>query len=90
MWKTKFWNEWNFKILKNKDEYAYELRKKVKKEFGFWAGNVTGYKVLYLLEKDDYVKSYTQGRRRYYKLTKKGLNQLKKAKEFLKKVYELI
>jgi PadR family transcriptional regulator PadR len=79
-----------FKILKEKDEYAYELRKKIKKKFGFLAGNVTGYKVLYLLEKDGYVKSYVKGRRKYYKLTKKGSTQLKKAKNFLKKVYTSI
>ena len=79
-----------FKLLKEKDEYAYELRKKIKKKFGFLAGNVTGYKVLYLLEKDGYVKSYVKGRRKYYKLTKKGLKQLKKAKSFLKKVYTSI
>jgi len=79
-----------FKILKDKDEYAYEIRKKIKKEFGFLAGNVTSYKVLYLLVKDGYVKSYTKGRRKYYKLTKKGLKQLKKSKDFLKKVYTSI
>jgi DNA-binding PadR family transcriptional regulator len=76
-----------FKVLKEKDEYAYELRKEIKKEFGFLAGNVTGYKVLYLLENDDYVKSYTKGRRKYYKLTEKGLKQLEKAKNFFRKVY---
>ena len=76
-----------FRLLREKDDYAYELRKRVKREFGFWAGNVTGYKVLYLLERDDYVESYTRGRRKYYKLKEKGLKQLNKAKTFLKKVY---
>ncbi len=76
-----------FKILKEKDEYAYEIRKKIKRKFGFLSGNVTGYKVLYLLEKDGYVKSYMKGRRKYYNLTEKGLKQLEKAKGFLKKVY---
>ena len=79
-----------FKILKEKDEYAYEIRKSIEKKFGFLAGNVTSYKVLYLLERDGYVKSYTKGRRKYYKLTEKGLKQLKKAKSFFKKVYESI
>jgi len=79
-----------FRLLKEKDDYAYELRKRVKREFGFWAGNVTGYKVLYLLEKDDYVKSYMKGRRKYYKLTERGLKQLEKAKSFFKKIYASI
>lgn len=79
-----------FKILKEKDEYAYEIRKSIEKKFGFLAGNVTSYKVLYLLEKNGYVKSYMKGRRNYYKMTEKGLTQLKKARGFLKKVYTSI
>jgi len=76
-----------FKILEHGDEYAYELRKKVNSEFGFWSGRVTGYRVLYLLEKDKYVESYMKGRRKYYKLREKGANQLTKAKDFLEKVH---
>jgi len=76
-----------FKILQEKDEYAYELRKAVNREFGFWAGEVTGYRVLYLLEKDGYVRSYVKGRKKYYGLTQKGLDQLGKAKDFLGKVH---
>ena len=77
-----------FRILQDGDEYAYELRKRVRERFGFWAGEVTGYKVLYLLEKDGYVESYTEGRNKYYRLTEKGLEQLKKAKGFLRKTFE--
>ncbi len=79
-----------FKLLQDKDMYAYELRKAVNEEFGFWAGKVTGYKVLYLLEKDGYVRSYLQGRKKYYGLTDKGVAQLEKAKNFLGKVYTSI
>ena len=79
-----------FKILKEGDSYAYELRRKVSEEFGFWSGSVTGYKVLYLLEKDGYVESYMKGRRKYYKLTEKGEKQLEKAKRFLEKIYNSI
>jgi DNA-binding PadR family transcriptional regulator len=75
-----------FKLLAQNDEYAYELRKKVNSEFGFWSGRVTGYRVLYLLEKDKYVVSYVEGRRKYYKLTDKGAKQLSKAKDFMGKV----
>jgi len=76
-----------FKLLEKNDRYAYELRSKVKEEFGFWTGEVTSYKVLYLLEKDGYVESYIDKRRKYYRLTEKGLNQLRKAKEFLRTLY---
>ncbi len=76
-----------FKILAERDEYAYALRKAVNKEFGFWSGQVTGYRVLYLLEKDGYVESYMMGRKKYYRLTAKGAEQLKKAKDFLGNIY---
>ncbi len=79
-----------FKILAQNDEYAYELRKKVNSEFGFWSGRVTGYRVLYLLEKDSYVESYVKGRRKYYRLTEKGQEQLTKAKNFLEKIQTAI
>ncbi len=79
-----------FKLLEDGDRYAYELRKAVNEQFGFWAGEVTGYKVLYLLEKDGYVGCYMQGRKKYYRLTSKGSDQLKKAKEFLHRVYTSI
>lgn len=75
-----------FKLLAQNDEYAYELRKKVNSEFGFWSGRVTGYRVLYLLEKDKYVISHVEGRRKYYKLTDKGAKQLLKAKDFMGKI----
>jgi DNA-binding PadR family transcriptional regulator len=75
-----------FKLLEQNDEYAYELRKKINNVFGFWTGKVTGYRVLYLLEKDGYVESYSKGRRKYYRLTGKGQEQLKKAKSFLEKI----
>jgi DNA-binding PadR family transcriptional regulator len=75
-----------FKVLAHDDEYAYELRKKINTKFGFWSGRVTGYRVLYLLESDGYVESYVKGRRKYYKLTQKGQEQLSKAKNFLGKI----
>jgi DNA-binding PadR family transcriptional regulator len=79
-----------FKLLSEKDEYAYKLRKEIEKKFGFLAGNVTSYKVLYLLERDGYVISYIKGNRVYYKLTTKGKNELIKAKKFFKKIHQLL
>jgi DNA-binding PadR family transcriptional regulator len=79
-----------FKLLKEEDNYAYALRKEVRNSFGFWVGEVTGYRVLYLLEKDRYVESYLKGRKRYYKLTKKGMEQLYKAKKFFNTVLRSI
>ncbi len=71
-------------LLEKKSYYGYEMRGIIKTEFGFWIGNVTSYKVLYLLEKDGYVKSVKRGREIYYKITEKGHKELKAANKFLK------
>ena len=72
------------RLLKKERYYGYEIRSEIKTEFGFWVGNVTSYKVLYLLEKGGYVKSEKGGREIYYQLTKKGLEELKAGNKFLK------
>ncbi|MBC7131004.1 helix-turn-helix transcriptional regulator [Candidatus Bathyarchaeota archaeon] len=79
-----------FRLLRDGDLYAYEIRQRIREEFGFLAGRVTSYKVLYLLEKGGYVEAYEAGRRRYYRLTSKGLEQLKKAQSFLHEIYESV
>jgi PadR family transcriptional regulator PadR len=70
-------------LLAKKARYGYELRKLVKKEFGFWSGTVTAYRVLYSLEAAGLVKSQTVERRRYYEITAKGSNEMEEAKRFL-------
>jgi DNA-binding PadR family transcriptional regulator len=45
---------------------------------------VTAYRVLYSLENLKFVKSYTENRKKIYKITKKGRYELKKALEFYK------
>lgn len=79
-----------FKLLQEKDQYAYQLRKDVRERFGFWSGEVTAYKVLYLLERDKYVESYSTGRKKYYRITQKGLNQLKKAKAVIRSIIKYL
>ena len=76
-------NLWIFvlSLLNRKERYGYEVRDLIKKRFGFLAGNVTAYKVLYLLEKGGYVSSKKE-KKRYYKITADGKEQLKKSKIF--------
>lgn len=69
-------------ILEEGDRYGFEIRQLIQKKFGFLAGNVTAYKVLYLLEKGGYVKQYLKNGKKYYKITKHGKEQLKKARTF--------
>lgn len=70
------------KILSEKPVHAYILRGKIEKRFGFKPGNVTAYRVLYLLKKQGLVEKTKKDRIKIYKVTRKGKNELKKAAEF--------
>lgn len=72
------------RLLRKKRYYGYEIRSEIQTKFGFWVGNVTSYKVLYLLEKGGYVKSEKRGREIYYQLTEKGRKELEAGNRFLK------
>jgi len=54
----------------------------IEREFGFKPGKITPYRALYRLEEDGFVKSEMDERRRVYKITKKGEEELKRAKAF--------
>lgn len=79
-------NLWMFVLssLENGKKYGYELRKLIRERFGFLTGNVTAYKVLYLLKIDGYIKSKKSDRHVFYEITPKGEEELKIAKEILK------
>jgi DNA-binding PadR family transcriptional regulator len=67
-------------LLNQKQVYAWEIPAIIEKKFNFKPGRITPYRVLYRLEKDGFVKSEMKVRRRIYKITKKGEEELKKAK----------
>lgn len=78
-------------LLSKKELYPYEIKKQIKKSFDFEPGNVTAYLVFHRLENSGYVKSgkkIKQGgpERKYYKITEKGRQELKKGKTILRKV----
>lgn len=77
-------------LVKRKPLYAYKLRKEIEKEFGFRPGMVSSYRVLYRLEIDGFVKSKLEKRKRIYTITKNGEEELKKAKNFYKKILEAL
>jgi DNA-binding PadR family transcriptional regulator len=85
-------NLWLFILsaLQKKRRYGNELRELVKNNFDFLIGFMTSYKVLYLLETGGYVISKKEGRNVYYEITKKGINELKEGKKFLKSYSEMI
>lgn len=70
--------------------YAYELRDKIEKKFGFKPGEITAYRVLYRLEADGFVKSSQIDRKRIYQITERGLNELKQATKFFKELSQTL
>jgi len=74
-------------LLEEGDVYGYELRQKVEDRFGFKPGNVTAYRVLYALKRSGLVEGSQKGdiKRRYYKITAHGRDELAKGKGILEK-----
>ncbi len=69
--------------LKRGKVYAYGLRSDIEKDFGWSHGLITSYLVLYKLENEGLISSEFEGRRKYYTVTKKGSEELRKAKAYL-------
>lgn len=69
-------------LLEKRDRYGYEIRGMIREQFGFLAGTVTAYKVLYLLRKGKYVTLIEKDGKKYYHLTKEGRTQLRAGREF--------
>ncbi|ASJ00145.1 PadR family transcriptional regulator [Thermococcus gorgonarius] len=79
-------------LLKERPMYAYELKQRIKENFGFEPATVSSYVVLYKLEKDGYVTSEWQENetgkplRKYYRLTPKGEKLLEEGVAFLEEI----
>jgi len=73
-------------LAKEAPIYAYRLQRNVKERFGFHAGKITPYRVLYRLEQEGFVKSKLRDRKRFYEITDKGKKELAKAKIFYKRM----
>lgn len=77
-------------VLKNGQNYAWDLPTIIEKQFGFRPGNITPYRVLYRLEEQGFVKSFLDERRRMYKITNAGEKELEKVKEYYKLILKEI
>ena len=73
-------------ILRKEKIHAWDIPKKIEENFGFKPGRITPYRVLYRLEKDGFVKSKIENRRRIYQITEKGEKELEKAKNFYQEI----
>lgn len=77
-------------LLKKRELYGWKIQSLIEEKFNFKPGRITPYRVLYRLENQGFVKSKTRDRRRVYEITKKGKEELKKAKDFYKQILERI
>ncbi|MFH1221858.1 MAG: PadR family transcriptional regulator [Candidatus Micrarchaeota archaeon] len=77
-------------LLKKKRYHAYSLDEAIEKQFGFRPNRIMVYVVLYKLEAEGLINSATEGRRKYYKITNKGIAAAKQAKAYLKKLSDII
>ena len=73
-------------LLKEGKLYAWKIPAIIGKRFNFKPGRITPYRVLYRLEKEGFVKSKMEERRRIYQITEKGKKELEKAKKFYKTI----
>lgn len=79
-------------LLEKGPLYAYEVREKIRDEYGFGIGQVTAYMVLYKLERKNYVKTNwrTEGnrKRKYYTITRDGKKLLRDGRKYLRELSE--
>jgi PadR family transcriptional regulator, regulatory protein PadR len=89
---TKTDNMWIYilSVLKKNDLHAYILSKEIEKKFNWKPERITSYVVIYKIEKEGLIKSKSEGRKKIYSITPKGNKTLKEAKEYLKKLGEMI
>jgi len=71
-------------LLSKQKMHAYAAMEEMEKQFGWKPGLITPYVVMYKLEEDGFIKGSDKGRRRYYYITQKGKELLKKARTRLR------
>lgn len=77
-------------LLKKKSAYAYALDAEIEKNFDFRPNKIMIYIVLYKLEAEGLITSQFDGRRKYYKITEKGMESIKNGKEYLRFLSEIL
>lgn len=76
------------RLLKERDMYAYKIRKELEEKFGFSPALVTSYVVLYKLEREGYVVPKWRENKKYYSLTPKGMQLLQEGIDYLREMTE--
>ncbi len=70
--------------------HAYAMLSEMERRFGWKPGLVTPYVVLYKLEEDGFIRGADRGRRRYYYITQRGKELLKRAKTRLRETADAV
>lgn len=73
-------------LLKKGKRHAYALDEEISKEFSFKPNKIMVYVVLYKLEEEGLIDSEFEGRRKYYNITKKGIQTVNKGKKYLEEL----
>jgi PadR family transcriptional regulator PadR len=73
------------RLLQERPLYGYEIKELVTKRFGFSPATVSGYAIIYRLQRDGLIQSQasSESTRKYYEITEKGSEAMKLAREFL-------
>jgi PadR family transcriptional regulator PadR len=73
------------RLLQERPHYGYEIKELVTKKFGFAPATVSGYAIIYRLQRDGLIQSQesSESTRKYYEITERGREAMKLAKEFL-------
>ena len=73
------------RLLQERPHYGYEIKELVTKRFGFSPATVSGYAIIYRLQRDGLIQSQesSESTRKYYDITERGREAMMLAKEFL-------
>lgn len=77
-------------LLSERKLHAYAIMDEMETRFGWKPGLVTPYVVMYKLEEDGFIRGANKGRRRYYYISPKGKELLKKARKRLRETADKI
>ncbi|MHA2067739.1 MAG: PadR family transcriptional regulator [Candidatus Thorarchaeota archaeon] len=73
------------RLLQERPHYGYEIKELVTKRFGFSPATVSGYAIIYRLQRDGLIQSQesSESTRKYYEITDRGSEAMQLARDFL-------
>ena len=73
------------RLLQERPHYGYEIKELVTKRFSFSPATVSGYAIIYRLQRDGLIQTQksSESTRKYYEITERGREAMSRAKDFL-------